>query len=219
MASYIYPNDGKLHTRYSELVRATPGQMERLLKERYGIFNPSGSYAMDFGSVRHEQFDKICKETGHIPEVFREVLKQDLPVTASEYEGQVEIKPGIVIHFTIDAFRKGDYVGDFKTTCQPTKVWGNKKQLKFYGYMLHLLGMSVKRIIYFIERWDPYKEHILEYDFHEEPFTPENIAEMKEWTDERIFALQEGIKFFEEKGWHKIEQTEEAVIELEEVAL
>jgi hypothetical protein len=58
MADYTYTADGKLHTRYSELIRCTPGQIDRVVWERIHPGHRAETEHMGFGTLRHEMLEQ-----------------------------------------------------------------------------------------------------------------------------------------------------------------
>lgn len=196
MPNYKYPKDGKLHTRYSELVRATPTQIERLVQERLGLVGRFENKAMEFGSYRHRQFDHQSRKTGFLPTVFKETLGKNLKVTATEYYFETELPGGVVIHSTCDAYLDGDYIVDYKVTTQDIQVWGSKQQLVFYAYLLGLHGIKIKRTIFLTEVWNKEKNEILCYQKAEHKLAKWKIDMVKDWIDDRVFVLREGTEMF-----------------------
>lgn len=68
---YTYKEDGKIHTRWTELKRCTPNQIERVIGERLGVREPYKNPYMDIGQIRHDEFYQESKLTGYLPEVFK----------------------------------------------------------------------------------------------------------------------------------------------------
>lgn len=207
MPNYTYPKDGRLHTRYSDLVRATPAQVENLVQERFGIFPRFENQAMKFGTFRHKQLDLESKKTGYLPKCFKEVLPKNLKVSNSEYYFETPLKINIdgkeievVIHSTCDAYLEGDYIVDYKITTQDIAVWGSKQQLVFYAYLLGLHGIKLKRTIFLTETWDIKKTKIIGYQKSEKKLADWKIKMVKQWIDERVFALIQATDMFLERN-------------------
>ncbi len=201
---YNIKPDGKLHVRYSQLKKCTPNQMEQLLKEMYNIITPFEGTSMALGSLRHEQFDAECKETGKLPKVYG----LDLAVTASEYELSNEILPGVILHSTIDAYLAGDYVADFKTTAKSAKDWTDVKQLHVYAYQLSLQDVKVKRLMYLLEVWDRERESILSWEKMEREIKPEDLISVAQWLKDKVDILQTAIPIFEKEYASEINQAQ-----------
>lgn len=203
MPTYKYPNDGKLHTRYSELVRATPQQVDKLVQERFNLVGRFENKHMEFGTIRHKSFERESKRTGFLPVVFKEALGRNLKVTAAEYYFETEItidydgsELPVVIHSTVDAYLKGDHVTDFKVTTQDIDAWGSKQQLVFYAYLLGLHGIPIKRTIFLLEKWNEEKTALVGYTKSEKKLPAWKIKMIKDWIDERVFTLKMATDLF-----------------------
>lgn len=204
---YKYPNDGRLHTRYSELVRATPAQVEKLILERFGLSPRFENKYMEFGTFRHKMFDREMKKTGYLPKVFKEVLPRNLKVDGSEYYFETPLtldldgeKVEVVIHSTTDAYKGGDYIADFKVTTSDENTWGSKQQLIFYAYLLGHHGIKFKRTIYLLERWDEQRRNILDYRKKESKIQKWKLQMVRDWIEDRVFALKMGTEMFLENN-------------------
>lgn len=193
---YQYKKDGKLHSRYSTLVRCTPMQIEKVAQEELGLIGKFENPAMKFGSYRHRQFERESRKTGFLPTCFKETLGKNLKVSKAEYYFETELPGGVVIHSTCDAYLDGDYIVDYKVTTMDVKVWGSKQQLVFYAYLLGLHGIKIKRTIFLTETWNKEKNEILGYQKAEHKLAKWKIDTVKEWIDERVFVLREGMEMF-----------------------
>lgn len=197
--NYQYPNDNKLHTRFSELSKCTPGQIQRVIDERNGDLAPFENEITYFGEKRHEMFSKYIKENGHLPKQFG--LELECKPDQSERHIACEVAPQLVIHGTPDAFG-ADWVIDFKTTTKP-EAYVNSKQCTFYAWLLGIYGLEIKKVYYLCEVWNLERDKILEYKVHEKEITPEDIEEVKEWALDRARFLYKSIKLLERNGKEK----------------
>lgn len=112
MADYLIAEDGKIHTRYTELTRCTPGQIDRVIDERLGLAAKFKSDKLEFGTDRHDMWETEGKRTSMIPECFG----LDWPISHAEQEFASEILPGIVLHSRPDAVCAQIYtLVDYKT--------------------------------------------------------------------------------------------------------
>lgn len=213
MAEYIYPKDGKLHTRWSELVRCTPGQIERVVAERMGHKRPFQNEHMAFGIVRHNRLAREVKKLGKIPPRFNLDLEVN-PINA-EREVAVEMFPGVVIHSTPDIF-DNEWIADFKTIILDDKKEENKhyldnledipnarrykasKQTAFYAWMLSVYGYQIKDLYYLCEVWNHNRTKILGYlkPKHKE-LDPEIFNELRDWTLGRVHLLKEVLRTYQ----------------------
>lgn len=199
MPTYNYPEDGKVHTRFSELKRCTPGQIDRVISDRAypeTVFDSSDS--MMRGTIRHQEFNNEVLITKQIPKCFGDY---DLKVLGSEEEISNEIFPGIVLHSTPDVYGI-DWVGDFKTVTAKVKDGeydldknGDFKfgkpmalQTSVYAVQLGLLGHPIKESYYFHEIWSKNAE-IVGYSTLQSPITDEQIEETYTWLRERSDVL------------------------------
>jgi len=195
MAEYNYPNDGKLHTRFSELTRCTPGQIERVVAERMGDDNRYTNEIMEFGTVRHEKLAEYIKKNSQLPPRFNLDLKCE-PENA-ERQIAIEMFPNVVIHATPDVFDT-DWIADFKTTTGDGKNYGSSKQVTFYAWLLSFYGYDIKTVYYLCERWDKERTKIIEYP---EPIKKEVDKEifndLREWTLGRVHLLQTTLRYYQ----------------------
>jgi len=192
-SNYDYPNDNKLHTRFSELVRCTPGQIDKVVEERLGHYAPFENEITYFGEKRHEMFSKYIKENGKIPEKFEIDLK--CKPEQSERHIACEVAPRLVIHGTPDA-HADDWIVDFKTTTRPDS-FSASKQTTFYAWLLSIYGLEIKKTYYLCEVWNLERDKILGYKTIEKEITPEAIEEVKEWALERARLLYKTLKLYE----------------------
>ena len=212
MPTYSYKNDGRIHTRFSELKMCTigdpekgkHGQIDRLVALMNGDIDPVQTNEMSFGTDRHEYFEEESKRTGKIPECFYEVAGlKDVTLDHVEKEYAVELAPGVVIHSRPDAVAGSigtifDYktVKDGKDGWQSTVkkyVYPSNRQTTFYALMLKFHGIEITRAVYLCEIWDAEYEHILGYDSVERIITAEDLEEVHEWALQRILLLKVAI--------------------------
>lgn len=214
MPQYQIPQDGRIHTRFSELKLCTlpdpkyphrTGQLDRLVALMAGEIEAPQTLEMAFGSERHEYFEQESIRTKKIPECFWEVSGlKDVELDFVEKEYAVEMAPGVVVHSRPDAVAQGiQTIFDYKTVKDGKEGWQktvkkyaypSNRQTTFYALMLKLHGIEITRAVYLCEIWDADYEHILGYDSVERIITPEDLDEVHEWALERILLLKVAIQ-------------------------
>lgn len=196
MADYIYADDGKIHTRYSELSRCTAGQIDRVIAERTDPELRVQTEPMSFGEERHSMWAEEVRKTGRLPKVFG----HDFKVDAIEQELVSEILPGVVLHSRLDALCKDLFtVVDYKTVqMEPgqelrsvIKPYIKSKQLKIYAYQLGLRDIEIKNGLFLFEVWDPERTKILGYTSHVQNYeTMGAILSVLPWVKGRVAMLK-----------------------------
>lgn len=223
MSSYLFDkNDGKIHTRYSELIRCTPGAIERVLDERFGVRQAAKTADMQWGSDRHDMWRDESLETGMVPQCFNEVGMRNCIVEHIEQEFVVEMYPGVVIHFRPDAVSvKTETIFDYKTALEPEgkeiaqgssmpvvvgdnnltvlfmnmrKTYERSRQLKFYAFLLGIHGIRMRRGLYLIEAWNRDHTAIIGYTKAEQNYKMADLAKIIPWTQERVALLVAAVK-------------------------
>ena len=195
MADYLYAEDGKIHTRYTELVRCTPGQIDRVLAERLDNKRKFTSDRLDFGTDRHEMWEEEGKRTGKLPECFG----LDWPVSHAEAEFATELLPGVVVHSRPDAVCAAvQTIVDYKTLCADSidegvraavKQYAISRQLLFYGFQVGMTGIRIKKIAYLVEIWNKEQDEILGYHTIVKDLPMAEIAKMLPWVKDRVAML------------------------------
>lgn len=205
MADYLIADDGKIHTRYSELTRCTPGQVDRVVLERLGKIKRFSNDKMAFGTDRHDMWESTGKATGHIPECFG----LNWPISHAEQEFASEILPGIVLHSRPDAICAAvAALVDYKTIIADSVVEGvllavkrysKSKQLPLYAYQLGLHGIRIKVIAYLVEIWNRPEfrdgvmirdsDTILGYKIIMKDFKLSDVAKALPWVKDRVSYL------------------------------
>lgn len=199
MPTYSYPNDGRLHTRYSELVRCTPGQIDRVIDEKFGLTTPFSSEHTALGSVRHEMYAEEMRGSKRIPECFCKEYTYDARVDMVETELKAEILPGVVLHSTPDAVDTDNgIVFDFKVTTLDAKKWNASKQILTYAYQMHLRGVDVSYSVFLIEKWNSAKTEILGYQSTIQLLPREKVLGVLPWLQDRAMYLQEKITEYQD---------------------
>lgn len=199
MSDYLYANDGKIHTRYTELMRCTPGQIDRVIAERMGISKKFSSDKLDFGTDRHDMWQKEAEKTGQLPDTFG----LDWPVSHVEYEFISEILPGIVLHSRPDALCADvATLVDYKTLIADSyklgelvavQRYGKSKQLPLYAYQAGLHGIQIKRIAYLVEIWNREQTEILGYKNIIKEFKMADIGLILPWVRDRVAMLASAV--------------------------
>lgn len=196
MADYKYDkNDGKIHTRYSELIRCTPGQIESVLAERKGARRVE-TEGMAFGTERHAMWQEEAEKTKKVPAIFG----LDWPVSHVEQEFTSEIMPGVILHSRLDLVCADlSILPDFKTVVDGKQGWKKivesyrhnvkQRQLKFYAFQAGLHSIRITKGAFLCEIWDGERENILGHEIVEFPITFADIAESFAWMKPRAALL------------------------------
>lgn len=191
MPEYNYPNDGKFHTRYSELVGCTSDiAAVRVAEQRAGLRPRIQTGVMQFGIDRHDQFKDESERTGLTPEIFKDEIGFQLEVIHVEKKQQVEYFQNCVIHFTVDAYCKPHDLVDYKTTTTSGRGFFQSLQLPVYCLLMGKLGHRIERINYPIERWNKDRDTIIGYDLFTKDISIAELAEAKKWLRERVARLR-----------------------------
>jgi len=195
VSDYLHAEDGKVHTRYTELVRCTVGQIDRVIAERMNKDLKFKSERLDFGTDRHAMWEEEARATGRLPECFG----LDWPVSHAEEEFATEILPGVVVHSRPDAVCAPiATIVDYKTLCAETleqgikkavKAYSNSRQLPFYGFQVGLSGIRIRKIAYLIEIWNMEQDTILGYHTLIKDLPMAEVAKMLPWVKERVSML------------------------------
>src|SRR5687767_12967965 len=114
MSDYLYADDGKIHTRYSELANCTLGSIHKVLDQREGLRKRFENEDTIWGQVRHEMWAEESRRTGLIPECFWDVIPSTLEADYVEKEFATDIMPGVIVHSRPDNV-SSDTVVDYKT--------------------------------------------------------------------------------------------------------
>ena len=210
---YQHKDDGKLHTRYSELMNCTEAGMERVLEERFGQRKKLELEAFDFGRARHETLEEEGRVENKVPEYFG---VGEINISHAEESFAIEAFPGVVIHFTPDLLAKTQFlIGDYKMVREPKdgwngiypSLWGLYKdsiQLDFYAWLLTFKKIPIKEKIYMGEYWNRDRTEILHHDFVRRPVTIVDKGRARAWTIDRIERLIAGIDVYREMGYSEL---------------
>lgn len=201
---YNIENDGKLHTRFTDLVRCTPKQVEKVIQENMGTRKRFKNDTLQFGEVRHDMWLKETEETGRIPQCFAEAFPEyDLEITHAEKEFATEIYKNIVLHSRPDGVAANDFViVDYKTQKEGAggaeKVYRNSKQLPTYAWHLAMHNIRIKRIVYLVEIWAVDEtgemDHVVGYEKFDKVLGLADIHNAKAWVENRCEVLAEGMR-------------------------
>lgn len=197
---YNIKKDGKLHSRYTDLVRATPHQVENIIKEQLGQKERFKSDVLTFGEIRHGMWERETKQTGMLPVVFREAFPEykDMQITHAEKEFATELFKNIVIHSRPDGVSvPSATVVDYKTMVKGAggaRRYKSSRQLIFYAYQLAIHNIRIKRYVYLVEIWNEDYTEIVKYDKFEKDIGLIDIASIKKWAHERCEVLALGMK-------------------------
>lgn len=197
MADYLYDqNDGKIHTRYSELLRCSPSQIDAVLAERSGDHRRVETDSMTFGTIRHENFAEEAQETRQVAQRFG----VDWPVLHIEHEFATEILPGVILHSRPDVVCSNGILVDYKTIKSNDSVhWKNvvdqyrhvdkQRQLMVYAFQLGMHKIRIKEGAFLCEVWAPDRDTILGYEIVRFPITMFDIARVLPWMRQRVALL------------------------------
>lgn len=197
---YNIKDDGKLHTRLTDLVRATPKQVVNIINEQLGKKQRFKSDVMTFGEIRHDQWQRESEKTGLLPEVFRLAFPKykGMQVTFAEKEFASELFKDIVVHSRMDAISvPSQTVVDYKTMVEGAggaRRYKTSKQLIFYALQLAIHNIRITKAIYFIEIWDREHKGIIGYDVFEMDIKPLDLMAVKKWAYGRCEVLAIGMR-------------------------
>lgn len=211
--AYLIKDDGKLHTRYSELMNCTESGIERVLEERFGQRKKLELEAFDFGRARHETLEEEGKVENKVPEYFG---VGEISISHAEQSFAIEPFPGVVIHFTPDLLSQVEFlIGDYKMVREPKEGWDGKFpplwkfykdsiQLDFYAWLLTFKKIPIKEKLYMGEYWNRDRSEILHHDYVRKPITIVEKGKARAWAIERIERLMAGIEVYREAGYTEI---------------
>lgn len=194
MSEYHYPDDGKLHTRFSELKLCTPGSVEAIVRQRLEQTPRFESEHMRFGTTRHELWQEEAEQTHKLPRVFG----LDWAATHIEQEFTTEILPGVVVHSRVDVLcAEQQTVCDYKTVVDGVKGYKKNlaqykhgsRQLTFYAFQVGLNGVHVRQGAYLCEIWNQERDTILGYEKIVFPISLLAISNSLEWVKRRAALL------------------------------
>lgn len=200
MPDYTYANDGKIHTRYSELIRCTPGQIESVLAERAGRRRIE-TEDMGFGITRHEMWQEEALKSHRIPSCFR----RDWPASHIEHEFATEVLPGVVVHSRPDIVCADTHtIPDYKTIIDGVNGWkhnldtyrhnSKQRQLKFYAFQVGLHGMLIRKGAFLCEIWNKQRSAILGYEVIEFDISLSDMAAALQWLKPRAAMLASALE-------------------------
>jgi hypothetical protein len=195
MADYVEADDGKIHTRYSELIRCTPGQIDRVVWEHRNPGNQIETEHMGFGTLRHEMFEEEGRATGYLPKCFGRAKLDYI-----EHEFTSEIWKGIVIHSRPDAVSAStETVYDYKTVVDGKNGWkstvdgyrheSKQRQLRFYAYQMGLHNIRIRHGAFLCEVWNQERDTILHYEVVTFDITMREMASVLNWAGGRASLL------------------------------
>lgn len=206
MADYLHENDGKIHTRYSELIRCTPGQIQQVVMERMGAARYEGD-GMLFGTDRHAMWEEYGKEHGRTPECFDEILPGGLPLSHVEEEFATEMLPGVVVHSRPDGVAAAaEALIDYKTVKDGLAGWQKNiakyrtsRQMTFYTFQLGLHNIRIRKGLYLCEIWNDKQTEIIDYALVKQDYSFSEVAKVLPWIKERIDCLVTGVQDYERR--------------------
>lgn len=206
MGDYLIDKeDGKIHTRYSELSGCTPAGAIQAVEMRTGQRVGIQTARMRFGEVLHDEYREESERTAKFPRNIRRRWSDLRRVTVDmvEHELAVEIYPGVVLHSRPDAICLGArLIADYKTRVgtlrEARMLYKRSVQLKIYAYQMLLRGVQLKEAQYLIERWSVNGEHRVAYDRVIQLLTLRDITGVEPWIEERCKNLIAAIRLHEQ---------------------
>lgn len=204
------PNDGSLHTRFSDLVRCTEKSVLGVVRELLYGRKSFSSDILEFGKIRHIMFAAESEKTGRTPEVFKHELDVDYPVDIIEKEFVCTIFPGVVLHSTLDAgytedgiiidYKTGTLKGDEEKARHHFQLtYKRSRQHLTYGLQLLAKGIIPKKALYLGEYWNEERTELLGYEKVEIPFDINDIVAFKNtWLKERCERLVVALDYFKQ---------------------
>lgn len=204
MADYkIDPKDKRIHTRYSELIRCTPGQIDKVLQERFEGRRRVETSSMRDGTIRHEMWEEEARETARLPKIFG----LDWPVSHVEHEFASEVLPGIVLHSRPDIVcAEICTLPDFKTVLDGVHGWehniagyrhhSKQRQLRVYAWQAGLHGIRIKRGAFLCEIWNKDRTEIIGHEVVQFDITVPQMLEELAWVKQRCRVLADALKSY-----------------------
>ena len=203
MNAYQYDkNDGKLHTRYTELMQCSETGITSVLDKRFGRRKKGFTNdSMEFGKMRHDKFEVESKKTKKLPKVFlkniAELRLANIEIDYAEHSFATELFPGVVIHFTVDSIASKIFVlFDYKTAINSDTKYFQSKQLTFYAMLLEPHGIYISTGMYLVEFWNKDHDQILGYSRVPKKIGILQKAEVMSWARKRVDRLKVGIDYY-----------------------
>lgn len=193
--TYDYPDDGKFHTRYSELQSCSSIKAAMAVaKKRLGITERIENDILRFGQLRHEMWEEEAKQTDKTPECFKEALGLQWDVLEAENHRASEIFENVVIHFTTDVITTTPALIDYKTATEMRKAhykqyYGSQYQMPVYALLLRPHGIHIKDAHYLLECWDRERKNLKGYLYVHKPIRLREMADARNWLQQRVSNL------------------------------
>lgn len=187
---YKTQDDGKLHTSYSELNRCTtPATTRKAVLERNGITEDFKSEQMEFGSIRHKQWETESLETHRTPKVFEKIYSKSVDYIEQAFA--IEIFKDVVLHFRPDAVSLEDLaVIDYKKIDSSAAKFKSSYQLLIYAYALAMHDIRVTKRVFLCEKWNKDNTKILGYERLELPVNLYDMSMARIWLKPRVKLLK-----------------------------
>ena len=201
---YNIKADGKLHTRFTDLNRATPRQVIDIIREQLGTKKRFESKTLTFGETRHEMWERETRDTGKLPQCFVDAFPEygHIEITDVEQEFATEIYRDIVLHSRLDGLaRKHATIFDYKTQKKGAggaRIYKNSKQLPTYAWHLALHNIRIKQVVYLVEIWE-FDEAgnpvgVVGYEKFVKDLGLADTHNMAAWVRDRCETLAEGMR-------------------------
>lgn len=196
---YTYPNDGKYHTRYSEVTNCqTMNSALEVAKKRLGLKPVYDNDITRFGSLRHDMWEEEAKQTKVSPACFKEALGLQWGAYETENHRATELFENVVIHFTTDLIGISEHTAihedgrvlaasiiDYKTATEHrvdhyTKYYRSQLQLPSYALLLRPHGIIARDGHYLLECWDKERKNLKGYIHIEKTIALADMAKAKQ---------------------------------------
>lgn len=202
MAGYSYDlNDGKLHTRYSELATCTAGEgVKRAVLLHFDMLPRVETEYMAFGTERHEMWAEEAEKTGKTAACFGVQYE----ATHIEREFAANVLPDVIMHMRPDVVSVPEKaIIDYKTLyaesfelgkIRAETTYSKSKQLAVYAYILLIFGIRIKKQIFLVEIWNKEQTEILGTHMVERTVSLLEIKSALDWIRSRAMLLSAAIE-------------------------
>ena len=197
---YNIKNDGKLHTRFTDLIQCTPKGVAHVIARSQGLEKPVETETLQFGKIRHDMWQAESEKTGKLPQCFIDEWPElaELEATHVEQELATEIYKDIILHSRPDMIAAKQFtLIDYKTMVREDTgagIYKNSRQLPIYSYQAAMHNIRIKKYIYLVEIWNEDRSEIVGYDKYEREINLAEISAIRHWIKQRCEVLVLGMK-------------------------
>lgn len=198
---YKFEDDGKIHTRFSELQNCVPYKIAQQVYNKINNIDIPQTEAVKFGIFRHNVLAEESRRTHRFPQQMIGAFPwlDRLMADMVEEEMVTEIFQDIVLHSTPDVvnFQEGLLI-DYKTSsARLARDFARSMQLLVYAYQLRLRGIEIKEIGYLVEIWNRDRTKFVGYDYWSRRISLYDIAKVRTWLQKRCELLQAAISAYQ----------------------